>query len=318
MPDRRVLLAWPRARCCAAARRGAAGRAPPAWTFSLRRAGRSSAQQHRSGAGARAAVARARGLGERRRAPSRPARVEVELVLEDDEAGALEDGRSTRASGRCSCQPWSSRSPVGTLTSRRPSPREDAAQLAQSRQARRARRARPRRRRRRCRGRRARASRRRNATSKEPSANGSARTSAMTSAGCARSTATSSAAPRPRRPARYAWLGERVADVEDAPLAVVAREAPGDLERPLVARGRREQLARPAAPSRRSSRARARRAVEQRDALELAALDQLPEQPRPRELAALERARRPRDRGARRQHDGRQRLLRRSPSSAAR
>src|SRR5207244_1528855 len=71
-------------------------------------------------------------------------------------------------------------------------------------------------------------------------------------------------------------LGERVADVEHRRLAVVAGEAPRDLDRALVAAGGRRQAARPRRARdrpRRSSRARGRRdrVVEEPHALELLA-----------------------------------------------
>src|SRR5439155_15477671 len=69
-------------------------------------------------------------------------------------------------------------------------------------------------------------------------------------------------------------FGERVADVEDALLAAVAREAPWDLERPLVALGRRLQLARaPFVSALRYGACETR--VQEHDAAELVAPDEL-------------------------------------------
>jgi UDP-glucose 4-epimerase len=88
-------------------------------------------------------------------------------------------------------------------------------------------------------------------------------------------------------------LRERVTDVEHARLAVVAGEKPRDLDRSLVARGRRTKLAWPRRPS---DLARARAlggcegdgTVEERDALELVARDELPQETRAGERAVAE------------------------------
>ena len=202
-------------------------------------------EQHRAGARARAAVARALGLGERRGAPA-VVGVEVQLVLEDDEARVLEEGDPLER------RPLQLPALVVAHAGRdaeeqAPVACEDAVQLAQSRLLA------------------AVVARRVDAVDgvveadvlqrrdEEREVEAAVRERELADVGdhvgglrevdgdelrCAEVAQT------------VEVRGDRVrrADVEDAPLAAVAGEAPGDLDRPLVAPLRREQLARPAAP----------------------------------------------------------------------
>src|SRR5581483_11458441 len=90
-------------------------------------------------------------------------------------------------------------------------------------------------------------------------------------------------------PEPFEVRGNRVRrpDVEDAMLAGIPGEAPWDLDRALVAPRRSAQLARAAAPSSLEARA-GEPVVEELDQLELATLDELAHEPRQRDLAARE------------------------------
>jgi UDP-glucose 4-epimerase len=103
---------------------------------------------------------------------------------------------------------------------------------------------------------------------------------------------------RVERPEPLEVRGDRVRrpDVEDTPSATTG-EAPWDLDRTLVAPRRCVQRARPAAP-RSLARREGEPVVEQLDALELTALDELAHEPRSRDLTALEAAQRLRRRRA--------------------
>src|SRR4051812_16257966 len=86
-------------------------------------------------------------------------------------------------------------------------------------------------------------------------------------------------------------LCERVADVEDPPLAAVAAERPGELDRPLVELGRRDELVRSLA-RRPCGSAAADSVVERAQTAELLAVGKLGEQPGAREPVLRQRRQR--------------------------